>query len=99
MASRVIVETALGASCGDIRPPPSDKSRPLTSIVAICCSFDAFNVVVFDVVETLLRCWVSFFCGGVVVWAVVFWLDASCANATLELTNRAAMAIGNNRCR
>src|SRR6185437_11148804 len=54
MASRLIVDTAFGALCTDIRPPPSESDLPCTSTVDSCCT----RLVSLDVVvlEVLVRC-------------------------------------------
>ena len=57
IASRLIVETALGAVCTDIRPPPSASDCACTWIVPSCCTrLVSFEVVVLEVLDALARC-------------------------------------------
>ncbi len=56
MAARVIVETALGATCTDIRPPPSWlRPSTVTFSSASMVAFEEFAFVELDVVEALAR--------------------------------------------
>src|ERR1700750_2856551 len=58
MASREIVETAFGASCTDISPPPSASVSALTCTALICSVARrvALSLEVFELLATLERC-------------------------------------------
>src|ERR1700761_4204255 len=91
MASRVTVDTALGASCTVMRPPAMDFC-PVTVTDWFACSSArcvVLDVVVLEVLDVLARgaglaCCASPFCG-----AGVAGLEVSCACAAVQIATTA----------
>ncbi len=61
IASRVMVDTAFGADCTDIKPPPNDNdcACTVTSDSCFASRWVALDVVVLEVLEALTRCWLA----------------------------------------